>query len=342
VSTESVSTVSSDVFDRIPGMFEPAQSLVDRPRRELAHRVTINSLGYRGREIGLKGDGRSIRVLCIGDSFTFGSYVNDDETLPFQLERMFEGSEYPIEVINGGVGDTTIVDQLYFLKKSRDVEVDLVILTFTENDIGDLRKAEPTYMALARNRQLKSSLLSRHVYSLVRRTALFNFALLVKATYETPQDPEMENASTAEKRQEAYAKLWKRYEELLGEMQGYLKERSVRFVFVIFPSDHRIGVIRGADGTGQKLLGRIESLTRRMGIRTINLLEPLRSSGLGRSALYLLPYDGHPSRLGYRVAAEAIARYLEDDVRDIGMRRQRNTRVPVTAAGQWTGELGRP
>ncbi len=39
----------------------------------------------------------------------------------------------------------------------------------------------------------------------------------------------------------------------------------------------------------------------------VNLLTPLAASGLGAEALYLLPYDGHPSPHGYEIAAAYLA-----------------------------------
>jgi hypothetical protein len=156
VTVESVGTAMEDVFDRIPGVFAPGQKVVERPRPELRHSVSINTLGYRGAEIhGTASDSR-IRVMCIGDSFTYGSYVDDDQTLPASLERELRRAGYPADVINAGVGGTTIVDQLYVLKKSAPVQSDIVVLVFSENDVSDLAKDEPMYMTLEKNRKLKS------------------------------------------------------------------------------------------------------------------------------------------------------------------------------------------
>jgi hypothetical protein len=44
-------------------------------------RTTTNSLGLRGAELG-----KDPRILMLGDSFTFGAYVGDDENFPALLE----------------------------------------------------------------------------------------------------------------------------------------------------------------------------------------------------------------------------------------------------------------
>ena len=93
-------------------------------------------------------------------------------------------------------------------------------------------------------------------------------------------------------------------------MKLYLDRHRVQFVFAIFPSHYRIGQESGSDARSPGRLERIESLSKKIGISTINLLEPLRNSGRKKNELYLLPYDGHPSRLAYAIAAHATFEHL--------------------------------
>jgi hypothetical protein len=219
-----------------------------------------------------------------------------------------------VEAINAGVGGTTIVDQSFFLRKSREVEVDMVVLTFTENDIDDLGKAEPAYVSLEKNRRLKSMALVSGFYRSVRRTALFNTALLIKARHGGSWVAATGEANNTVQNSD---KLWDRYAELLLEVKEYLEKRSIELVFIIFPSHYRMGGSDSAAGSHAGVLERAESLGRRVGVRTVNLLGPMRASGLGAQGLYLLPYDGHPSQRGYRVASEAVFRELVDEVQRI-------------------------
>jgi len=312
VAVQSVATATEQVFDRIPGVFEPGQKLVERPRPELQHRVSINSLGYRGREIDPENQSGRIRLMCVGDSFTYGAYVDDDATLPAQLERFLRGRGYPVDVINAGVGDTTIVDQLYVLKRGARIQAKIVLLVFSENDISDLAKDEPTYMALERNRRLKSKPGVRQLYAFVRNTALFNLALRVRGWYQARGSNQVGGVHRREDADRTEA-LWGRYDSLLGEVQAYLAGKDVRFMFVIFPSHYRLG----SEARGDDRVERVERLARKRGVRTVNLLGPLRAVGAGASDLYLLPYDGHPSGRGYAVAADALAKELEPDLREM-------------------------
>src|SRR5262245_36764780 len=90
VPVTGIATVNSQEFTEIPGMFSPGQDVLDDHLKPLTHRIRINSLGYRGADIPLRKAQDEYRILMIGDSFTFGDYVNDEDTLPAQLERILE------------------------------------------------------------------------------------------------------------------------------------------------------------------------------------------------------------------------------------------------------------
>src|SRR5207249_2137529 len=63
------------------------------------HPVTINRLGLRGAELREPRPAR--RILCLGDSITFGYGVGDDETYAAALGRHLAAGG--AEVVNGGV-----------------------------------------------------------------------------------------------------------------------------------------------------------------------------------------------------------------------------------------------
>jgi hypothetical protein len=64
-------------------------------------RVSINDLGLRGPALEpAKRPGR-LRLVCFGDSITFGYGAGDEATYPFLLERALARSG--VEVVNAGV-----------------------------------------------------------------------------------------------------------------------------------------------------------------------------------------------------------------------------------------------
>ena len=79
-------------------------------------------------------------MLAVGDSFTFGDDVSDDETWPSALERLSN-----IKVINGGVFGYGI-DQVYLRMKSLATEYSpsTIIFSFIEDDIMRCELSERT------------------------------------------------------------------------------------------------------------------------------------------------------------------------------------------------------
>src|SRR5260370_1025014 len=67
--------------------------------------VAINSLGLRGDEVSVPKPPRTIRIVAVGDSITFGYGIPVEDTYAKILERclnqgVFGGARY--EVLNGG------------------------------------------------------------------------------------------------------------------------------------------------------------------------------------------------------------------------------------------------
>ena len=83
VPTRLLRSVSAADYDRIPGFWEPHQAFVNRGKPDVTLSLSINALGLRGPETTRAP--RGLRVLCLGDSFTFGEFVDDAQTLPAQL-----------------------------------------------------------------------------------------------------------------------------------------------------------------------------------------------------------------------------------------------------------------
>jgi lysophospholipase L1-like esterase len=101
--------------------------------------IRINSLGFRGPEISPAKKPGVVRVLFLGDSFTFGHGLRENETLPFAVGERLE-REYPgkFEVVNGGVYGYSTADELnLFAKYGVALKPDIVVTLFMMNDFAD-------------------------------------------------------------------------------------------------------------------------------------------------------------------------------------------------------------
>src|SRR5439155_640014 len=79
-------------FAAAVGVFRPgAHSTVLWPP-ELAYQVHINALGLRGPEIARTPPPGRTRILALGDSMTFGYYLEEGETWPARLEALLRAA----------------------------------------------------------------------------------------------------------------------------------------------------------------------------------------------------------------------------------------------------------
>ena len=297
--TDGLATVNAGEFAAIPGIFAPRQDLIDRRDPHLPYHVTTNSLGYRGSDVPQSKPPGELRILFTGDSFAFGDFVDDDATLPAQLERRLKARCSDVRVVNAGLGDATIVEEAHLIERGLMVSPDLVILLFSENDIDDLNRV-PTWDRLADNRRAKSRFPFSLVYPVLRRTALWNLALKARAQERVDEHP-VRIDWTAQGQEAFTPRLRDEYRQDLGRVRDSLKARGIPLVFVAYPSHYAV-----LKTTMRGQMTWVAQTAHGLDLPVVNLLTPLAASGLGQ-ALYLLPFDGHPSPRGYEVASAYLA-----------------------------------
>jgi len=109
----------------------------------------INDQGLRGaRRYARRPAPGVLRVAALGDSFVYGSEVNDSAAWPALTERLFP----ELEVLNYGVGGYG-VDQAYlrFCTEGMALSPQIVIVSFTTDD---LRRVVNVYRRFISNREL--------------------------------------------------------------------------------------------------------------------------------------------------------------------------------------------
>ena len=98
--------------------------------------VQLNSEGFRGADLAGAKAG-AIRIACIGDSWTFGMPVNQDETYPSRLAEWLrqERPDVRYDVENFGVLGYTSFQGLQLMKtRILDLDPDVVVIGFGMND----------------------------------------------------------------------------------------------------------------------------------------------------------------------------------------------------------------
>jgi len=114
-----------------------------RPGARARHRtdefdvsIRINSRGFRGPEVPFQRTPGRKRIVALGDSFTFGWGVEEEETWPARLARILD-----VEVVNLGVSGYG-TDQEYILLQSegRAYRPDVVLVQVAPNDAEEVMR----------------------------------------------------------------------------------------------------------------------------------------------------------------------------------------------------------
>ncbi|MDP8255628.1 MAG: hypothetical protein P9M14_07765 [Candidatus Alcyoniella australis] len=149
VPEDRMYTDTYDVRYRLrPGAPNPCPGQEDR----------INYQGTRGPEFKQDKPTGVQRILCLGDSTTFGWGLSADQTYPAQLQRMIDQIKPgAFEVINGGIPGTNNYQQILFFEElAHRWTPDVVIWRVGPNGRDDI----------IRYRRLRRSILGRGVLTL--------------------------------------------------------------------------------------------------------------------------------------------------------------------------------
>ena len=259
--------------------------------------LNTNSEGFRGvAEYAALPPAGVSRIVAIGDSFTFGESVNDHDTWPAQLEGLLSDTE----VLNLGVfayshDQATLALRDDGLRYSPDI----VILGFLEADLS--RNLTPFfgYAKAVPDPHGPEPFVGVPVDTVddIRRrlwTRSFIVETILMAwegvTYELPPIPLQEESGVF----------------LINMMGSLAEEAGARFIVVntpgynqteSFPEEFILKYVRDED---------VEFVDPRPAFKEVLELEGQEAY----DALYL-PEDVHPSAAGYKLIAEATARYLQ-------------------------------
>ncbi|MCB9477455.1 MAG: SGNH/GDSL hydrolase family protein [Deltaproteobacteria bacterium] len=102
------------------------------------HRFSeINPDRYRGERVDFSKPKPGLRVLCLGDSSTFGLGLPVKDTYPFQLQHLLRKRAVDAQVVNLGVPGYTVVqirDWLHYWLEERGVRADAAVFYTGHNE----------------------------------------------------------------------------------------------------------------------------------------------------------------------------------------------------------------
>jgi len=291
-------------FAAAVGVFRPgAHSTVLWPP-ELAYQVHINALGLRGPEIARTPPPGRTRILALGDSMTFGYYLEEGATWPARLEALLRAAGRDVEVVNGGVGGWTISSETLFLEeRALALAPAQVVVGFCANDIADLDRPGTVYEAQKQAAAAGRGALERAIVT----SALYELYLRGQVAWKhwrEQRSGERGHPLTSVDLPPARAdELWRVYAGWLDRMQRALAPRGIGLTLVYLPDVYKLANHLPADDES-----RLRALARERGIGFASPLADFASQPLEQ--LFLRPLDDHLAPDGAERVARAVAAVL--------------------------------
>lgn len=117
----------------------PNRTIRDTSPGDFSVTYTTNRFGFRYRDIAVEKPPGTLRILGVGDSFTFGVGVEQEQTFLAHLEdRLARTQLAPVEVVNCGASGWGTSNALTFLEgRGFAFNPDLILLGFFANDPED-------------------------------------------------------------------------------------------------------------------------------------------------------------------------------------------------------------
>jgi lysophospholipase L1-like esterase len=268
-------------------------------------------------------EGRSaqdrVRVLVLGDSFSYGVGVEDDQTYCARLAALAPG----LEVINAGVNGYGTGQQLLALREEGPaLQPAIVVVGFFWNDLED-NAAGPTRASLVlvdgvlrelpapdvsgskapMNRPPRRAWL-RHSYAY---RFLSDRLKLLREGHGAAHDgePGRADALTGDEREAA----WQLTFALLREFPRTARAGGARLVLLVIPDQVQVQTevrFRGFDETDWGVLDRLRPFAEQEGIPLVDPLPALQAELAARRAPLYYREDRHLRPEGHAVVARAL------------------------------------
>jgi lysophospholipase L1-like esterase len=295
--------------------------------------IDINSLGYRQPEFSPERS-TDVRMVAIGDSFTFGDGVEAEEAWPLAVERAFAArSGASTQVINAGVPGRWM-DEYYLelARRSLALDPDVVLLGFfVGNDVDgtDARahvwtRVDSRGLPLAidvpglrveNGLRVKSKPKSRWRIPIVRDSHVAQLFFdggraVAQAWHPSPLAEDI--VYTPEDTPETKAVV-ERVERLLLAIVERSRENRAHLLVVMIPTREQIHPDLAPDDRPrdwEKPQRHFRAFLQRSGIPFVDLF-PLLAAERDTAPLYYR-FDAHWTPRGHALAAEAIAAALDD------------------------------
>jgi len=263
-----------------------------------------NSMGFRGQEYVKEKEKNTVRIAFLGDSFTFGEGVRDEDLFSNKLAKKLNENSPDIayETYNFGVGGYNTEQSVFLLKNIvLELNPDIVVLGYTLND------AEPKLFSVNES----TNTMGRHPREVAVHEGLpdttppdtlFYKLRLSKLFWKAKTNKEI-SKQTINFYQSLYQEGnqdWITTQNSLEEFTNICRENEIECYFIMFP----LLINLDENYPFYKLHEIVKSKIEPSGIPIIDILPALL--GMDFTELWVHPTDQHPNEVAHNIIAEFL------------------------------------
>ena len=275
------------------------EQLISEQTYNQRHEYTTNAHGLRDRDYPSPKPADRLRLMILGDSFTHGTGVFEDELvfpelLEVELNRLDWASHTGVDVLNAGLSGSIPRQWAKLWRElADDFDPDAVLIVFFLRDgtsFGSSDYFEYILNGIAvpnrKSQAYQRSYLYRWLRDLhVKREVLEQYRTdFVRAYFGTKQE----------------TRLWSRAKRHLRDITESARERGATVGLSAFP----ILVDLEGDYPFQDIVDEVLGFGEAEGLPTLDLTPAF--AGQVATDLWVSPVDQHPNAEGHRLAAEAL------------------------------------
>jgi lysophospholipase L1-like esterase len=257
----------------------------------------INSLGLRGKDFPIEKNKDTFRLVCLGDSITFGWRVEFEDAYPERLEAKLRSGfrDKNVEVINAGVLGYSSLQGLRLLE--RDIiklKPDIVIVYFGIDDGDKAVYFSDKYLRIKSDVAVSiDNFLNRSRFYRLLKNFLLKF--IGNKKYERDRNTERSRVSPED------------YRVNLEDMVSLLNSKNIPLL-VMLPIIYE-------NGFSQKLqrYDVTENLSLKLTGKNIKYINVLSAFKKVKDQQILFFDNSHPTELGHEIMAEEIFRTLVEE-----------------------------
>ncbi|MCP3917884.1 MAG: hypothetical protein GY711_20245 [bacterium] len=271
-----------------------------------------DSRGLRGPELELDFEPDEYRVVCLGDSCTFGKGVVEADSWPRQLERLLgekaAGADWHPVVANLGVnGYSGRAYEEMYREIGAELKPNLVVIGYNLNDFPNAIRAVDQEVF---NRRGLRTAMPTGVRDFLGRFGLYRFAR--QTYYHMNRAKDWKNAEGFAKgagESSADSEVWRKQRGYLEAIRDAARASGAQMAVFLFPYESQVYL----DSFETAPIDRLRQTCHEIGVPFVDLAEEFRGAARAETPpkqLFLRGDRYHPNSEGYGIVATAVVRTL--------------------------------